>query len=261
MTDHETYEILCALAATGQLAAPEQATFDEHCIQCSSCRRQLQDLISIGLRLQLDGATRAISAPMAAGSLERFRARAVREGIALPSNRAQSPLYALASAAVFMIVAGLICMPGWRKAPEHLTISAAEPIPIRQSLPAFVTSRKTTPRPSKAIHAHFVRHMFVPHPDIEVNEATPTAQRFPQIMTTGYFLGPGGIKPSPTGYPALSRSQISHLALFPELSDSNTTNIASAGAFNRSIDVASTGKIFDFASNIRQVHFQLQIAQ
>lgn len=265
MTDHEPYEVLCALAATGQLAAPEKADFDEHCIQCPACRFQLQDLISIGLQLQLDAAIHAIAAHMSAGSLERFRARAIREGIALRSAPARpSSSYALASAAaIFVIVAALVFMPGRRKAPESLAMSAAAPIPTQQSFPASVTRRKSTPHLSKAIHAHFVRHRFVPHTDIGVNEANLTTQQFPQGITASYsFFGPESATMSlPTVYPAFNRSQISHLALFPKLNDSSTTNLASIGTSNRPIDIASNGRIFDFATNIRQVYFQLPTAQ
>jgi hypothetical protein len=265
MIDHEPFEVLCALAATGQLAAAEKANFDNHCIRCPACRRQLQDLISIGLQLQLDAAIHAISAPMAAGSLESFRARAMREGIALRSAPARpSPSYALATAAaVFVIVAALVFMQGRRKAPESLAMSAAVPIPIRQSLPGSITRRKSTPQPSKAIQAHFARHRFVPHTDVGVNEARLTTQQFPRVITASYpFFGPeSATKRLPTGYPVLSRSQISHLALFPKLDDSSATNLASIGTSNRPIDIASTGRVFDFATNIRQIYFQLPTAQ
>jgi hypothetical protein len=265
MTDHEPYEVLCALAATGQLVGPEKANFDDHCIQCRACRHQLQDLISIGLQLQESAAIHAISAPMAAGSLERFRARAIREGIALRSAPARpSTSYALASAAaVFVIVAALVFVPGRRKAPESLAMSAAAPIPIRQSLPASVTRRKSTAQPSKAIHAHFVRHRFVSRTDTAVNEARLTTQQFPRVITASYPLfGPASAtKPLATAYSELSRSQIPHFALFPKLDDSSATNLASIGTSNRPVDIALTGRVFDFATNIRQIYFQLPTAQ
>jgi hypothetical protein len=263
MTDHEPYEVLCALAATAQLGGPEKDNFDDHCIQCPACRRQLQDLISIGLQLQEDAAIHAVSAPMAAGSLERFRSRALREGIALRSAPAlPSSSYALA-AAVFVIVAALVFISGRRKAPESLAMSAATPISIRQNLPASVTRRKPTSQPSRAIHTHFARHRFVPHTDTGVNEARLTTQQFPRMITASYPLfGPASTtKPLATGYPELSRSPIPHFALFPKLDDSSATNLASIGSSNRPIDIASTGRVFDFATNIRQIYFQLPTAQ
>ena len=265
MTDHKPYEVLCALAATGQLVGPERAKFDDHCIQCPVCRRQLQDLISVGSQLQLDAAIHAVSAPMTAGSLERFRARAIREGLALRSAPGRpSTSYALASAAaVFVTVAALVFIPGRRKAPESLAMSAAAPTSIRQSLPASVTRRKPTSQPCKAIHAHFVRHRFVPHTDTGVSEARLTTQQFPRMITVSYPLfGPASAtKPLATEYPELSRSQLPHFALFPKLDDSNATNLASIGTSNGPVDIASTGRVFDFATNIRRIYFQLPTAQ
>lgn len=265
MTDHEPYEVLCALAATGQLVGPEKANFDDHCIHCTACRRQLQDLTSIGLQLQEDAAIHAISAPMPAGSLDRFRSRAIREGIELRSAPGRaSTSYALASAAaVFFIVAALVSMPGRRKAPQSMATSAAAPISIPQSLPASVTRRKPTSQTSKAIHAHFMRHRFVPHADTGVNEARLTTQQFPRVITASYPLfGPASAtKPSPIGYPEFSRSQISPFALFPKLDDPSATNLASIGTSNRPIDIASAGRVFDFATNIRRIYFQLPTAQ
>jgi len=265
MTNHEPFEILCALAVTGQLPASEKATFDEHCLQCPACRRQVLDLISVGSQLQFHAALHAISSPMPEGALERFRARAVHEGIALRSGPARSSsLYALATAAaVFIIVTTLVLMPGTRKAPERLATSSVAPMSARQTLPAAVAKRKPAPRTSKAIHAQLVRHRFVPHTDTAMDEAVLTPPRFPREITVSYsFLGSEGKRKSLAGrYPVLSPSQISHFALFPKATDSGTTNVASIGTFNRSFDVALIGKIFDFATNSRPGYFQLPTAQ
>jgi anti-sigma factor ChrR (cupin superfamily) len=56
MTDHEQYEVLCALAATGQLHTPDKASFDEHFLDCRDCRDQLHDLSSIDVRLRFEAA-------------------------------------------------------------------------------------------------------------------------------------------------------------------------------------------------------------
>ena len=265
MTDHESYEVLCALAATGQLDACEKPNFDEHCLHCSACRDQLQDLVSIGLQLQLDAALHAISASMPTGSLERFRARAIREGIAPRSAPARpSASYALASAAAFfVIVASLVFMPHGRKAAEHFAVSNAAPIPSRQSLSASVNRRTLMPRPSKVVHAHFMRHRLLRRADTGVNDASLTSQRFPQAITASYpyFGMKVATEVSVTGYPALGRSQISHLDLFSTLGDSTTRNAAGKDTPARPIDIASTGKVFDFAAQIRQLHFQLPTAQ
>jgi hypothetical protein len=265
MTDHELYEVLCTLAATGQLAASEKANFDEHCLNCRACRDQLQDQISIGVRLQLDEAIHATSSSMPAGSLERFRARAIREGIAPRSAPARPSFsYTLAStAAVFVIVAALVFMSHGRRAAESFAVSTATPTPPHQSFSASVTRRTLSPQPSKALHTHFVRHDIVSHTDIVVNDASLTAQRFPQAISASYpFFGPqSATRSSLTGYPALSRSQMSRLDLFRNFDHTNGRNPAGIATSDRPIDIASTGNVFDFAANIRQLHFQLPTAQ
>lgn len=265
MTDHELYEVLCALEATGQLAAPEKADFDEHCLHCPACRDQLQDLISIGAQLQLDAATHAASASLPAGSLERFRARAIREGIAPRAAPAKpSPSHALVSAAAaFVILATLVFMPHGPRSAESLAVSTAAPISARQSLAAPVIGQTLMPQRSKAVHAHFIRHGLVPHTVIGVEDASLTAQRFSQAITTSYPLfGPqSATKSSLTGYPTLSRSQISSLDLFRNLNYTNDRNAAGTARPDRTVDIASAGSVFDFAANIRELHFQLPTAQ
>jgi hypothetical protein len=265
MTDHELYEVLCTLAATGQLAASEKADFDEHCLNCRACRDQLQDLISIGVQLQFDEAIHATSPSMPAGSLERFLVRAIREGIAPRSTPARpSSWHALASAAaVFVIVAALVFMPHGRKAADSFAVSTAAPIPTHQSFSASVARRTLIPQRSKAARAHFVRHDIVPDTDIGVNDASLTAQRFPQAISASYpFFGQqSATKSSLTGYPPLSRWQISRLDLFRNLDHTNDRKPAGIATPDRPIDIASTGNVFDFAANIRQLHFQLPTAQ
>jgi hypothetical protein len=261
MTDHELYEVLCTLAATGQLAAPERANFDEHCLDCSACRDQLQDLIFIGAQLRLDAAIHATPASMPTGSLERFVARVVREGIAPRSAPARpSSLYALASAAaVFVLIAALVFMPHGRKAVEMFATTAA-PIPTRQSLSASIPKGTPIAQPAKAVHAHYVRYGPVSHTNAGANDASAAAERFPQTIKTRYpFFAPQSATTSSlTGYPALSPSQISHLDLFLNLKSRNTAGTAKP---DHPVDIASIGNVFDFAANIRQLHFELPTAQ
>ncbi|MGD0647071.1 MAG: hypothetical protein ABR971_03680 [Acidobacteriaceae bacterium] len=265
MNDHELYEVLCTLAATGQLSASEKSNFAEHCLHCSACRDQLHDLISIGARLQFEAAIHPASAAMPAGSLERFRARAIRGGIAPRSAPARpSPSYAMASAAaVFVIVATLVFMSHGRKAADSLAFTTTAPTSAWQSLSASIAGPTVTPEPSKAIHAHVVRLGRVPRTHIGTTDASLIDQRFPRTITTSYpFFGPqSATKPSRTGYPALSRSQISRLDLFRNLDDANNRNSAGIAPAERPFNIASTGNTFDFAANIRQLHFQLPTAQ
>lgn len=265
MTDHELYEVLCTLAATRQLTAAEKANFDEHCLDCPACRDQLRDLFSVGLQLQLDSANHSTCVSMPSGSLERFRARAIREGITPHSASARrSPSYALASVtAVFVIVATLAFMPHRRRDAGSFAVPTAAPFPSRQILSGSVTERTFIPRPSTAIHTQRVRNHLVPHTDAGVNDASLTAHRFPQAIAANYpFFGQqSATKPSVTGYPALSQSQMPRLDLFRNLDHSSDGNLAGTATPDRTIDIAATGNVFDFTANIRQLHFQLPTAQ
>lgn len=264
MTDHESYEVLCTLAATCQLGAAERADFDEHCLRCPACRDQLRDLISIGAGLQFDAAIHATPASMPAGSLERFRARAIREGVApRPKSTRSSPSYAPASAAaVFSIVVALVLAANGRRAAESFRPSAVAPISSRQSLSASVAGPTLIPQPSKVVHTRFARHGRLPA-DIEVNDATLTAQRFPHAITASYpFFGPQSApKSSLTSYPALSRAQISRLDPFRNRGDSSSLSAAAIVAPDPPVDIASTGNGFDFAADIHRLHFRLPTAQ
>lgn len=265
MNDHECYEILCALEATGQLAGPESADFDEHCVRCTACREKLQDFISVGAQLQLDPAVHETEASLPEGSLERFRARAIREGIA-PRVESEEvpPLYALASgAAIFFIIAAMIFMPHGRRSAERSSVSDAPPISARQRSFASVARGTNLQQSSKFVHAHFSRHNLAPPIYRGCDEASVTAPRFPQALTASYpFFGSQSVTSSTfTGYPALRRSQMSRLNLFHTLDHSNSRNPTGVARADLPIDMASTGTAFDFSANIRQLHFQLSTAQ
>jgi hypothetical protein len=265
MTDHQSYEILGALAASGQLDECEQFDFDQHRTHCPICRDQLQDLISVGFQLQLHSILQEATPSMPAGSLERFRARTIREGIAprtAPSRPSASYLLASA-AALFVIVASLTFMPHAPKATDELASSQAPPIANRQSLSACLDQRPAARHRARVIHAHVVQHGLLRLTDIGANDTALTTQRFPQALTASYpYFGAQVATPaSRTGYPALGRSQISHLDLFPALGDSTTRSAAGKIIPAPPVDIASTGKVFDFAPQIRQLLFRLPTAQ
>lgn len=265
MTDHEQYEILCALAATGQLTAAEGVSFGEHLLDCRDCRDRLHDLTSVGMQLQYEAANRPTGAAMPTGSVERFRARAMQEGLVARSEPARlSTSYALASVAVFFFVlSSLIVMPHGREAAERAAISVAVATPARQSFPESVVRTKLLRRTSKGTHAHFVRHDVVRHADAGAEDTSQAAQRFLWTLPPRYpFFGPESATVSPrNSYPALSGSQISRLNLFRDIHDEQDRNSEGIASTGRTINIASAGNSFDFTADIRQLHFQLPTAQ
>jgi hypothetical protein len=98
---------------------------------------------------------------------------------------------------------------------------------------------------------------------MEVNDASLTAQGFPQMIGASYpyFEPEIATKIKVTNYPALSAPQIARLSLFRTLSESAGLDAVGAAPYTRPVDVASTGSVFDFTAQIRQLHFQLPTAQ
>ncbi len=263
MIDHQPYERLFELAATGQLSASEKDTFDEHCLHCAACRHHLQELAFINHQLLLHTVTDTTLASMPTGSLERFRSRAIREGIALrPASARPSMSYLLASAtAALIVIAMLTLLPHTQKVLETAQLSTSTSILTQQNPSTVVTPQIRATRFLQANHAHSTRRTIVPHTSAEINTINLAPQRFPQVIAASYplFESQNTQKPSPIGYPALSRSQVLHLDPFPALDHASNPNIAGIATLDSPI--ASTGKVFDFAVNIRQLHFQLPIAQ
>jgi hypothetical protein len=268
MTGHEEFEVLCMLAATGQLSPGERVEFYGHCVDCPACREQLEDLVCIGMQLQLDAAIRATGhangAAMPAGSLGRFRARAIREGITLlPASPRPSFWYAMGPAAAVLAVVAVFFMPHERRAGEPFATSTVATISSRQNLTAAATGQTLIPRRTKIVHARVVRHGRLAHAEVGAEEAGVTDERFPHAITAVYpFFGTQSItKSSVNEYPTLSQSQIDCLNLFRNGDRAKDVGGAGIAMTKRPIDIASTGSVFDFTSNIRQLHFQLSTAQ
>jgi hypothetical protein len=265
MKDHEQYEVLCALAAAGQLTAEERVSFNEHILRCRTCRDKLRDLTSIALRLQIEAATRPTAASMPAGSMERFRARIIREGLVTPSEPTRRPAsFALTSLAMFFVIlSSLIVMPHGPRPAESVASSAVAPIPAWQAVPVSASRTERLPRSAKVPRTIFVRHHIVRHADTGADTSSLAAQRFLQTIPPNYplFSQQSATRASLTSYPALSQSQISHFNLFRDMDDAQHRNTAGAASPGQPIDIASAGSAFDFAADIRQLHFQLPTAQ
>src|SRR5262245_45192078 len=89
MSDHESFEQLCALATTGDLDTEEFRRLREHLLECASCRASYDDFQAIVERgfPALDSPTRTRWLLPKLGFKKRFNARARKEGIALHASR------------------------------------------------------------------------------------------------------------------------------------------------------------------------------
>jgi len=81
--NHPHFEVLCALAASGQLNRAELAELHEHCEGCSSCSGRLVEMTQAGAELFCTYLVNQPGIRMPKGMLERFIARAKSEGVPL----------------------------------------------------------------------------------------------------------------------------------------------------------------------------------
>jgi hypothetical protein len=107
-TNHAYFEVMCALAASGQLTKTEQVELREHSEHCVLCRNRLLEMRQSGFQLFLARAFKTPSKRLPKGMQERFAARAISEGIPLTSRSAGSGFHALGMVTVLLLVLLLV---------------------------------------------------------------------------------------------------------------------------------------------------------
>ncbi len=114
-TNHTYFEVMCALAASGQLTKTEHAELREHSEHCVLCRNRLVEMRQSGFQLFLARAFKTPSKRLPKGMQERFAARAISEGIPLSSRSAGIGFQCTRDGdrAAAGLVAGGSNSPGW----------------------------------------------------------------------------------------------------------------------------------------------------
>lgn len=107
-TNHGDFEILCALAACGQLTKMEHAELREHADHCVSCHTRLVEMRQVGIQLLLARAFKTRSKQLPKGMQERFAARAISEGIPLSSRPTGVGFSALGLVTVLLVALLLV---------------------------------------------------------------------------------------------------------------------------------------------------------
>lgn len=115
-TNHVDFEVLCALAASGDLTKGERARLSDHVQQCVLCHNRLLELRQLGIRLFLAQALKTPTRRLPRGMQERFSARAISEGIPL-SSRSQgvgfSALGLVTALLVVLLMVAATLRDGW----------------------------------------------------------------------------------------------------------------------------------------------------
>jgi hypothetical protein len=103
-TNHTYFEVMCSLAASGQLTKTEQVELREHSEHCVLCRNRLVEMRQSGFQLFLARAFKTPSKRLPKGMQERFAARAISEGIPLSSQSAGTGFNALGMVTVLLVL-------------------------------------------------------------------------------------------------------------------------------------------------------------
>jgi hypothetical protein len=106
--DHRHFEINCVLAAGGQLADREFVELMNHLRGCDACQNRLIEMAFIGSQLALARKTKVAAPTNSNGLLERFTARAAREGIQLKPTTKTRFVHKLAGASALVLASALL---------------------------------------------------------------------------------------------------------------------------------------------------------
>jgi hypothetical protein len=105
---HDDFEVLCALAATGDLTKAEHAVLREHVKNCVACQSRLVEVRRLAIPLLLAQQLKTPGKQSRNGLQERFAERAIREGIPLRPRPQGVGFSALGIVTVVLVVLLLV---------------------------------------------------------------------------------------------------------------------------------------------------------
>jgi hypothetical protein len=107
-TNHDDFEVLCAVAASGHLSNAERAELSEHLRNCISCQNRLFEMRQLAIPLLLARPLKTPGKPWRKGMQERFAERAIREGVPLSPRSQGVGFRALGMVTVVLVVLSLV---------------------------------------------------------------------------------------------------------------------------------------------------------
>jgi hypothetical protein len=188
---HLQFEIDCALAASGQLGDQEFAEFTNHLHGCGLCQNRLGEMALVGSQLAL---ARRSSVAIPANSkdrLERFTARAAREGIQLRPPKKSAPMQHLAGVSSLALLSALLVTVTWTA--------------VHNTSRANSTSRTAGPELSRAVPGaeETTRPIHAPETPVKASRHSAGVNKFRSYKIETKQLG-SGVKEEVL--PAMSRT-------------------------------------------------------
>jgi hypothetical protein len=105
---HDDFEVLCALAASGDLTKTEHAALREHLKNCIACQSRLVEMRRLAIPLLFAQQLKTPGRQLRKGLQERFAERAIREGIPLRPRSQGVGVNALGMVTVVLVVLLLV---------------------------------------------------------------------------------------------------------------------------------------------------------
>ena len=203
-TNHVDFEVLCALAASGDLSKAERARLSDHVQQCVLCYNRLLEMRQLGIQLFLAHALKTPTRRLPRGMQERFSARAISEGIPL-SSRSQGVGFSALGLVTALLVVLLMVAATLRDGPFRRSVAetdvadtphASQVLKQETRSPEGVSkhsrrvrTRQGGHRPSSAVFADLSANQgrqftFTPYPRNAGMHAYPlsTTVRLPEIV-------------------------------------------------------------------------------
>ncbi len=107
-TSHDDFEVLCALAASGDLTNAEHTALREHLKNCIACQSRLAEMRRLAIPLLFAQQLKTPGRQLRKGMQERFAERAIREGIPLRPRSQGVGVNALGMVTVVLVVLLLV---------------------------------------------------------------------------------------------------------------------------------------------------------
>jgi hypothetical protein len=133
---HDDFEVLCALAASGDLTMAEYADLREHLRDCLSCQGCLLEMRRLAIPLLFAQQLKTPGKQLRKGLQERFAERAIREGIPL-SPRYQGVGFSALGAVTVVLVVLLLVTATLQHSPARRSVvdsGVAEPAQVSAPL-------------------------------------------------------------------------------------------------------------------------------
>jgi hypothetical protein len=191
ITNHDDFEVLCAVAANGHLTRGERAELVEHVRHCASCEKRLIEMRQLAIHLLLAQRFKAPGKHVRREMQERFAERAIREGIPL-SPRSQGVGFGSLSMVSALLVVLLLVTAAVKDGTSRKSVLETEIVNTADGA-AIVNHRESSaagvandPLPVRERTARVVNHRF--YPDHRVSSvAVRAAATEPEVLPGRQF--------------------------------------------------------------------------